>query len=76
MANEIDCSRIIVVPCIMPGNTPCPYRMVSTQPADNVWRVEIWCRHWRENNDKSRVLNACDSDFKVKGENHGTETDK
>jgi hypothetical protein len=67
--NEISCERIHIVPCSNPGLCCCLHRMVSTgHPADTVWRQEVWCRKWRENNDKSRVLNACDPDFTVKSQ--------
>jgi len=60
--NEITCVRRYIVPCNQRGKF-CNHRLSRDDLSDT--GILFWCMKWRENNDKSKIINACDPDFIV-----------
>lgn len=72
--NEITCVRRHIVPCVN-RDCGCEWKLTATNqlqddPIAWIQFHPVWCSCWRENNDKSKIINACDPDFVVK--NGGT----
>jgi len=68
--NEITCDRKHIVPCIN-KDCACEWQLTATNKLEDdliAWKQvhPKYCMRWRENNDKSRIINACDENFVVK----------
>lgn len=68
MITDIDCKKLHLIPCANPGMSCCDFIVFTKAWADNVQRRETWCSRWRRNCMKDGYIQACDPDFKIKGE--------
>ena len=61
--NTITCIRRHIIPCTNMAPNYCQHRLLREDQFDT--GIKIWCICWRENNDKTKIINACDRDFYV-----------